>query len=103
MLDEKCWFNYYQPLLENAEEFLKKYDYADEVKEFIEECEIEADMYNRFKDYYSYVFYIAKKKAVYQTAKTSIVQEIMKRAWQTKNEPSLGRKFCGNRKSETIF
>ena len=69
VLDEKCWFNYYQPLLENAEEFLKKYDYADEVKEFIEECEIEADMYNRFKDYYSYVFYIAKKKAVYQTPK----------------------------------
>ncbi|MCT8975259.1 hypothetical protein N4T77_01470 [Clostridium sp. CX1] len=40
-----------------SEAFLKKYDYVDEVKEFIE-----ADMYNRFKDYYSYVFYIAKKK-----------------------------------------
>jgi len=62
VMDEKCWLNYYQPLLENAEEFLKKYDYADEVKEFLELGKIEADMYNRFKDYYSYVFYIAKKK-----------------------------------------
>ena len=62
-LDDKCWIDsYYQPLMENAEEFLKKYDYADEVKEFIEAGKIEADMYNRFKDYYSYVFYIAKKK-----------------------------------------
>jgi ubiquinone/menaquinone biosynthesis C-methylase UbiE len=62
-LDDKCWIeNYYQPLLDNAEEFLKKYDYADEVKEFLEAGIIEADMYNRFKDYYSYVFYIAKKK-----------------------------------------
>lgn len=62
VLDEKCWLSYYQPLLENAEEFLKKYDYADEVKDFVEQGKIEADMYNRFKDYYSYGFYIAKKK-----------------------------------------
>lgn len=48
--------------MENAEAFLKKYDYADEVKEFIEAGKIEVDMYNRFKDYYSYVFYIAKKQ-----------------------------------------
>jgi (p)ppGpp synthase/HD superfamily hydrolase len=50
--------------LDNAEEFLKKYNYADEVKEFLEQGKIEADMYNRFKDYYSYVFYIAKKKLI---------------------------------------
>lgn len=62
-LDDKCWIdNYYQPLLENAEAFMKKYDYADEVKEFVEAGKIEADMYNRFKNYYSYVFYIAKRK-----------------------------------------
>lgn len=62
-LDDKCWIDhYYQPLLENAEAFLKKYDYADEVKEFVEAGKREADMYHRYKDYYSYVFYIAKKK-----------------------------------------
>jgi len=31
-------------------------------KDFLEQGKIEADMYNKFKDYYSYVFYIAKKK-----------------------------------------
>ena len=63
LLDDKCWIeNYYQPLLEKAEKFLKKYNYSDEVKEFIETGETEADMYNRFKDFFSYVFYIAKKK-----------------------------------------
>lgn len=62
VLDDKCWLdNYYQPILERSEAFMKKYDYTDEVKEFVEAGKIEADMYNRFKDYYSYVFYIAKK------------------------------------------
>jgi ubiquinone/menaquinone biosynthesis C-methylase UbiE len=62
-LDDKCWKdNYYQPILERSEEFLKKYNYADVVKEFVEAGKVEADLYNRFKDYYSYVFYIAKKK-----------------------------------------
>lgn len=62
-LDDKCWIdNYYQPLIDNSEAFLKKYNYADEVKDFLEQGKIEADMYNRFKNYYSYVFYIAKKQ-----------------------------------------
>jgi hypothetical protein len=29
---------------------------------FVESVKVEAEMYNRFKDYYSYVFYITKKK-----------------------------------------
>ena len=61
ILDEKCWTDYYQPLLDNAESFIKKYGYSDEVKQFIEEHRLEADLYFRFKDYYSYVFYIARK------------------------------------------
>lgn len=63
VLDEKCWIDsYYEPLIKRSEEFLKKYNYADEVKEIVEAGKIEADLYNRFKDYYSYVFYISKKK-----------------------------------------
>lgn len=63
VLDDKCWVDYYQPLLDNAETFLKKYHFAGEVREFIEQGIIEAEMYNRFKDYYSYVFYIARKSS----------------------------------------
>lgn len=63
VLDEKCWIdNYYHPLLENSEALLKKYNYDAEVKEFLEAGKIEAEMYHRYKDFYSYVFYIGKKK-----------------------------------------
>lgn len=62
VLDDKCWIdNYSQPLLAKSEALLKKYDYAEEVREFIAANEIEADMYKRYKDYYSYGFYIAQK------------------------------------------
>jgi len=62
-LDELCWTdNYYKPILDRSETFLKKYNYSDEVREFVEAGRVEADMYRRFKDYYSYVFYIGKKK-----------------------------------------
>lgn len=61
-LGESCWLdNYYRPLLARSEEFLKKYGYSDEVKEFIKAGETEADLYVRFKEYYSYEFYIARK------------------------------------------
>jgi len=50
-LDDKCWKdNYYQPILESSEEFLKKYDYADEVKEFVEAGKVEADLYFPFSE-----------------------------------------------------
>ena len=63
VLPESCWIeNYYQPILDRSEDFLKKYDYAEDLKQFIEAGRIEADIYKRFKEYYSYVFYIAKKK-----------------------------------------
>lgn len=62
VLDESCWIdNYYQPLSDKNEAFLEKYNHSKEVKNFIEEGRIEAEMYNRFKDYFSYVFYIMKK------------------------------------------
>ena len=62
-LDDKCWKdNYYQPILEKSGRILEKYNYADEVKEFVEAGKVEADLYNRFKDYYSYVFLYRKRK-----------------------------------------
>lgn len=62
VLDEHCWTdNYYKPILERSEAFLKKYNYTKEVQEFIRAGVIEAQMYDKYKDFYSYVFYIAKK------------------------------------------
>lgn len=62
VLPEDCWVeNYYQPILERSEAFVQKYNYQEEVRAFIEAGRQEADVYARFKDYYSYVFYIIKK------------------------------------------
>lgn len=62
-LDDHCWIdNYYKPILERSETFLQKYNQVEEVKEFVRAGKIEAEMYTKFKEYYSYVFYIAKKK-----------------------------------------
>jgi hypothetical protein len=47
--------------LDRSEGFLEKYDYSEKVKEFIEAGRMEAAIYERYKEYYSYVFYIAKK------------------------------------------
>ncbi|MBZ2174286.1 methyltransferase domain-containing protein [Schnuerera sp. xch1] len=61
-LDDHCWIdNYYKPIFERSEAFINKYNYSKEVKEFVEAGKIEAEMYTRFKEYYSYVFYIAKR------------------------------------------
>lgn len=61
-LDDYCWIdNYYKPILKISEAFLKKYNYSAKAKKFIEAGKKEAEMYTRFKEYYSYVFYIAKK------------------------------------------
>lgn len=63
VLPEYCWTeNYYKPILDRSEAFLRKHGYKDEVKEFVGEGNREAEMYERFKNYCSYVFYIARKR-----------------------------------------
>ncbi len=63
VLPEHCWTeNYYRPLQARSEDFLRRHDYKDEVREFIEAGRREAAIYDRYKDFYSYVFYIAQKR-----------------------------------------
>jgi len=63
VLPEECWLgNYYCPLEERFEDFAEKHQRSAEVMQFIEREKEEIEMYRRYKDYYSYVFYIAQKK-----------------------------------------
>ena len=63
VLPQECWFkNYYEPMMQRFEEFAIKHGNSKQVREFIQGELKEIDMYQRFKDYYSYVFYIAQKK-----------------------------------------
>jgi len=41
--------------------FLKRNDSSELAKKVVEDYKAEIDLYHKFKDYYSYGFYIAKK------------------------------------------
>lgn len=61
-LPVECWTkNYFDPLEENIPHFKEKYDSQPMVKEFIAETLNEIHLFNKFKKYYGFVFYIAKK------------------------------------------
>lgn len=57
-----CWTDYYYTPLAIAQEwFLNKYAGNKSAEEFIAFQRYDAEMYNKYKDFYGYVFYIAKK------------------------------------------
>lgn len=59
---EHCWMeNYYQPLQQSFDDFLAKHNHGELAKEIIEGHVEEIAMYQKYKQYYSYGFYIAKK------------------------------------------
>lgn len=62
VLPEYCWLdNYYNPNEARMDAFLKKYDHNEMSINFIEGEREEIRIYQKFKDYFSYGFYIAKK------------------------------------------
>jgi len=62
IIPESCWTdNFYSSHVSFQEIFLKKYAGNKTVEEFIEYERYEAQLYNKYKKYYGYVFYIGKK------------------------------------------
>jgi len=62
IIPEYCWTdNFYASHTSFQEIFLKKYAGNKTVEEFIAYERHEAQMYNKYKKYYGYVFYIGKK------------------------------------------
>lgn len=63
ILPQNCWIeNYYAPINSRIEAFIKKHNGKLEVSKFMEWERLEYAMYEKYKQYYSYVFYIAKKE-----------------------------------------
>lgn len=62
ILSDDCWLdNYYIPLLDSHKDFMKKF-YDNETARMIVERDIkEVNFYKKYKDFYSYGFYIAQK------------------------------------------
>lgn len=62
ILPENCWIeNYYAPQDEVQEAFLKKYADNKTAEELVANQIHESQLYEKYKEYYGYVFYIGKK------------------------------------------
>lgn len=62
ILPENCWTeNFYIPQVAAQEAFLKKYAGNKTAEELVANERREADLYNAFKAFYGYAFYIGKK------------------------------------------
>lgn len=62
IIPENCWTeNFYEPQVDRQEEFLKKHIGNRTAEEFVANEKREATLYNKYKSYYGYVFFIGKK------------------------------------------
>jgi SAM-dependent methyltransferase len=61
-LPVSCWLdNYYNPMRLRFDSFLKKHDNCSEAVEIVEQEKYEIDLYEKYRDFVSYGFYIAQK------------------------------------------
>jgi len=61
VVPETCWTDYYSVMQETHESFLNKNKGNKSAEEFIDYQRYEAELYNKYKAYYGYVFYIGKR------------------------------------------
>ncbi|WP_293127005.1 hypothetical protein [Okeania sp. SIO1I7] len=62
VLPENCWTeHFYAPQVSAQEKFLQKYVGNKTAQELVENQRHEAELYDKYKEFYGYVFYIGKK------------------------------------------
>ncbi|MDD5766398.1 MAG: class I SAM-dependent methyltransferase [Candidatus Marinimicrobia bacterium] len=61
MLPETIWTDYYTKQALNIDSFIKKHKGNKTVEEFVSSQRYEAELYNKYKAYYGYMFYIGKR------------------------------------------
>lgn len=62
ILPEQCWLdNYYRPLQARFESFLKQNGHSDDARDVVAAEQKEIALYERFKAYFSYGVYVAKR------------------------------------------
>ena len=62
ILPENCWTeHFYEPLVVAQQKFLEKHKGNKTAEDYIAWERYEAEMYYKYKKFYGYVFYIAKK------------------------------------------
>lgn len=61
-LKQDSWIkNYYEPIKERLLKFLEQHNNSERAKAVVKEYKTEIEYYQKYKDYYSYGFYIARK------------------------------------------
>lgn len=61
-LSQDSWIEtYYKPMQARFEIFLKRNNHSELARKVVEDHQAEIDLYQKFKEYYSYGFYVAKK------------------------------------------
>lgn len=62
-LSQNSWIEtYYKPMQTRFENFLKRNNNSELARKVVEDHKAEIDLYQKFKEYYSYGFYVARKK-----------------------------------------
>jgi len=61
ILPESIWIDYYSWQTSRREHFLEKYKGNKTIEGFIASQQYEAELYDKYKAYYGYMFYIGKK------------------------------------------
>ena len=62
VLDQDSWLkNYYEPMIPRFESFLVKHGYSEAAQRVVDEHKEEIELYSKFKEFYGYGFYVAKK------------------------------------------
>lgn len=61
VVPEICWTDYYSAMQKTHKSFLKKYKGNKTAEGFIDYQKYEAELYDKYKAYYGFVFYIGKK------------------------------------------
>jgi SAM-dependent methyltransferase len=62
VLPVHCWLeNYYRPLQSRFHAFLARHGHSDQAKAVVEAEHHEIALYDKYRDYYSYGVYVAKK------------------------------------------
>ncbi len=64
VLPENCWMqHYYQPMMDRFDAFLAEHSDSAEARAIVESEKAEMALFQRYKDQFAYVMYIAKKTA----------------------------------------
>jgi len=61
MLPETIWTDYYTKQALNIETFIKRHKGNKTAEEFVSSQRYEAELYNKYKAYYGYMFYVGKR------------------------------------------